>query len=93
MYYQKTNQIMRKTVISFIFILMSINLWGYDFKIDKIYYNFKSDSISVSVAPWPGSWDYTGKIVIPPKIIYKDLLNLIVISYCLIFCFAIDYTK
>ena len=63
---------MRKTVISFIFVLMSINLWGYDFKIDKIYYNFNSDSISVSVASWSGSGEYTGKIVIPPKIIYNE---------------------
>ena len=53
---------------------MTINLWGYDFKIDKIYYNFNSDSISVSVAPWPGSGEYTGKIVIPPKIIYNEIL-------------------
>lgn len=51
---------------------MSMNLWAHDFKIDNIYYNFNDDSISVSVAPWSGSREYSGKIDIPPKIVYNE---------------------
>ena len=63
---------MRKTVISFIFVLMSINLWA--FKVDKLYYRINSDSSTVSVATWPEFQDreYSGVIVIPPKIIYNE---------------------
>lgn len=63
---------MRKTVISFIFVLMTINLWA--FKVDKLYYRINSDSSTVSVATWPEFQDreYSGVIVIPPKIIYNE---------------------
>lgn len=65
---------MKKSIFLFLLILSLFHveiLWAYDFCVDGIYYNVLSlDDLTVEVTR--GEKKYTGSIVIPQTIIYKD---------------------
>ncbi len=66
---------MKKTVLNFVgffvAVLVSINLFAYDFEVDGIYYNINSDDTSVSVTFKDDINNYSGDVVIPSSVTYN----------------------
>ena len=64
---------MKKTVLNFVgffvAVLVSINVFAYDFKVDGIYYDTIVGSDNVKVTS--GAKDYSGDIVIPSTVTYE----------------------
>ena len=66
---------MKKTVLNFVgffvAVLVSINLFAYDFEVDGIYYNINADNTTVSVTCKDKTYNsYSGDVTIPATVTY-----------------------
>lgn len=70
----------KRTLLLAILSLLGISSFAWDFEVDGIYYNVLSlDDLTVEVTyncdKWPDAWpagDYTGDIVVPKTVEYRD---------------------
>lgn len=67
----KTNLLLKRLFVAFLFLAVSTVSWAYNFEIGGIYYNINENGTSVTVTT--GLSKYTGSVNIPSSVQYNDV--------------------